>query len=184
MTTPITGVREYEGAIKAFLRLKQDILWLELGQPTTNWADDAAPPTPTEGATDVETPYLYVRTDLVTLCRLATNDTEYQATDPDLRITIGGVEYIFITDANAYTQATRWLLVRASVDVTAGMPAGTYRQVRLLTGLQPATGHECESWLLPAHVTSPGLREWTENVSAVTTSSAATTAQYLLLSAQ
>ena len=177
----MAGIREHEGAIKALLRLKQDVLWFEFGHPTTAWTNDASPPTPIEGAADIEQPYLYVRTDLVTLCRQATSNTEYQATDSSLRITLNAVEYIYVTDINAYSQIARWLLLRATINVASGMPVGTFRQVRVLNSLQPISGYECDSWLLPVNVSVPGLHEWTENMSAVTTSSVAATEQYILL---
>jgi hypothetical protein len=155
------GVTEYEGRIERILELKNKDLWVEFGRPTTPWDDENIPPSPVPGAVDVDTPYLYVEATLKTVCRPAVDNDEYVAAGANA-VTVGTTQYIFVADEDAYDESARWLYVKAAIDVAGGYPSGTYRQVRLFSGLTPALGHESDAWLLPANVTDPGIRQWTD----------------------
>ena len=156
------AVTEYEGRIERILDLKNKPLWVQFGRPVTPWPDENNPPNPIPGDTDVEPPYLYVAATYKSLIRPAT-DAEYDAAaDPD-RVMVGVTKYLYVADVDAYTQSARWLYIKATIDVAAGFPAGTFRQVRLFSNLVAVLGHENDAWLLPANVTSPGTRIWTDN---------------------
>lgn len=154
------GVTEYEGRTERILELKQKELWVEFGRPTTAWDDEDNPPSPVPGAEDVDIPYLYVKATYKTLCRPASNE-EYEAAGTDA-VMIGTSKYIYVADEDAYTESARFLFVKATIDVANGHPAGTFRQVRLFSDLEPLIGHETDTWLLPENVTSPGIRQWTD----------------------
>lgn len=174
------GVSEYEGRIERILDLKNKNLWVELGRPSTPWPNENIPPSPVPGAADVETPYLYLKGTFKTLCRPAATDQEYEAAGAN-SVMIGSSKYIFIADADAYTESARWLFVKVTVDVANGHPAGTYRQVRLFGELEAALGHESETWLLPGNVTSPGKRIWTDTCPPEIVTSAARKSALILI---
>lgn len=174
------GVTEYEGRIERILELKVKDLWVEFGRPTTAWENESSPPSPVPGATDVDTPYLYLKATYKTLVRSAVDNAEYEEAGGNA-VTIGAVQYVYIADEDAYDESAYWLFVKATIDVLNGHPAGAYRQVRLFSGLEPALGHETDTWLLPANVTNPGRRQWIDTCAPEITTSGSRKSAYILI---
>ena len=78
-------------------------------------------------------------------------------------ITHLGTKYEFVSDGNAIAEGARYLYLLARFDPTSGQPYDTFRQVALFSNLVPASGHESDSWLAPANVSSEGLLEYLDN---------------------
>ena len=149
------GVSAYEGMVERALELKQKDLWIEFGRSVTPWTDENNPPSPVPDDVDVDPPYLYVHATYKSLCREAT-DAEFAAAGDSGAVMVGTTKYLFIADADAYTQVAYFLFIKAIVDCANGYPSGTFRQTRLFSGLQAVMGHENDAWLLPSNVTGPG----------------------------
>ena len=164
---------EYEGRVERALELKAKTLWVEFGRPSTPWDTEASPPSPTPGATDVDIPYLYVKATYKTLCREAASQQEYDDAGLDA-VTINATQYVYITDEDAYDELAYFVFIRTTIDVLGvGHPAGTFRQFRLFSGLEPTMGHENDLWLLPANVSAVGKRVWVDTCPPEITSVAA-----------
>ena len=188
------GVFEYPGRIDRALYVKINTpIWCEFGRPTTPWPlGPATPPatgmveiptTPLPNQIDVDTPYLYVRANLLSVM-VPITQTQYTAlaaSNPGSVIIIGGLWYQFVTDVNAFTAGAYWLYAEFIVDVATGMPPGQFRQTRVFSGLVPTAGNEGAAWLVPANVSQKGLAQrYDTNSLVVTDSSQAWTSQILI----
>lgn len=157
---------EYDGRTQRAVEFKNRTLWMEFGRPSTPWPDDASPPSPTPGETDVDIPYLYVKVADKSICRPCT-EQEYEAADPDDRASVGSLQYLKVADEDAYDESARCVYCRAVVG-SWDHPAGMFRQARLYSDLVPQAGYENSTWLLPENVTDPGIRQWFDTFPRVT----------------
>lgn len=160
----------YEGCIESALDLKEKALWIAFAGITTPWPDDDNPPTPGPGETDVTEPLVYVKAAVKQIVKPVTQGA-WEAIPADQRVPLplNGIYYAYVDDADAYDEYARWIYVRGSLNPAAsGHPTGTFRMVRVLSGLTPAAGHEGAEWLLSANVADRGKLRWGDNLSAVT----------------
>jgi hypothetical protein len=161
MASP-SGITHYEGRVEDAIDLLGKELWFGFLRSTTAWTDPDNPPSPTPGDTTIVEPYLYVKADAKSLCRTA-SDGEYTAAAEGSKMTVGGVKYIFVSEADAYDEFARWVYVRCLLAPMTVHPEGTFREIRVYSGVTPATGHESDLWLAPANVSSVGRIRWVRN---------------------
>jgi hypothetical protein len=160
MATP-AGVAGYEGLVEKALDFKAKDLWFCFGMKTTAWDDNDAPPAVLPADNSANEQYLWVQATQKTLCILVDEET-YLAAASDERVTLGGVYYVFVDDADAYTNYARYLYVRCLLDTNAGLPPGTFRQVKIFSGTTQDSGPGA-TWVLPENVTSNGKFRWGRN---------------------
>ena len=148
------AVTTYAGrARRALLHKQNSTYWISIGR-TTAWDDEENPPDPSPSASTIEEPIIYVTPTTVSLAKVVTSGED---------ITHLGTKYEFVADGNAIAEGARYLYLLARFDPTSGQPYDTFRQVALFSNLVPASGHESDSWLAPANVSSEGLLEYLDN---------------------
>lgn len=140
-------------ARRALLHKMSSTYWISIGR-TTAWDDEENPPDPSPSASTIEEPIIYVTPTTVSLAKVVTSGED---------ITHLGTKYEFVADGNAIAEGARYLYLLARFDPTSGQPYDTFRQVALFSNLVPASGHESDSWLAPANVSSEGLLEYLDN---------------------
>lgn len=182
------GVSGYEGRVEDALSLKAKDLWFCFCRNETPWPDDGdtdETKVPSHLPADAEPaePYLFVKAEYKSIARVAT-EGEYDAADPSVRIAIrtGGsdddpenppiyVRYLFISDAEAYDHDARWLYARTSIDASGAHPPGSFRQIKMYSGLVPTSGYQAAAWLTPEKVADRGVFRWGRNYILTTASS-------------
>lgn len=148
------AVTTYSGrARRALLHKTNSTYWVAIGR-TTAWDDEDNPPDPTPSTSAITEPIIYVTPTTVSLCKVVTSGED---------ITHLGTKYEFVADEDAITEGARYLYMLARFDPTSGQPYDTFRQVAMYSNLVPGTGHESDSWLAPANVSSEGLLEYIDN---------------------
>lgn len=140
-------------ARRALLHKTNSTYWVSIGR-TTAWDDEDNPPDPSPSAAAIEEPIIYVAPTQVSLCKVVTSGED---------VTHLGTKYEFVADLDAIDEGARYLYLLARFDPTSGQPYDTFRQVALYSNLVPGTGHESDSWLAPANVSSAGLLEYLDN---------------------
>lgn len=187
------GVFEYPGRIDRALYVGSKPLWCEFGRPNTPWPlVPATPPqtgmverpaTPLPNQVDVDVPYLYVKAARVSLV-VPVTQAQYSAliaSDPASATIVGGAWYQYVSNTNAFTSGAYWLYMQFVVDVSQGMPPGTFRQTRVFSDLVPQAGYEGAAWLIPSNVSQKGLEQrYDTNVPITTDDSMAWTSHVLV----
>lgn len=182
------GVSGYEGRVEDALELKSKDLWFCFCKNSTPWpdggdTDETKVPSHLPADADVDEPYLFVKAEYKSIARVATEE-EYDAVDPSARILIrtGGsdddpedppiyVRYLFIADADAYENDARWVYARTAIDASGAHPMGSFRTIKMYSGLTPGARYEGATWLLPENVEDRGVFRWGRNFTLVTASS-------------
>lgn len=159
---PTFGLAAYAGRVRRAKLFKNwsmaledtPSFWCGLGRQT-EWLDDNLPPEPSPSAVDIEEPIVFFKADLVTLCAWSENEAD---------VVVYGNNFEFVSDGEADEKAARWVYLQFTMDGTIeGIPTGTFRQVGVFSDLVPATGHENDEWLAPAHVEDVGTLEYISN---------------------
>lgn len=140
-------------ARRALLHKSNSVFWVCIGR-TTAWADEENPPDPSPSASAVEEPIVYVKPTTVSLCKTVSTGED---------VTHLGTKYAFVADVDAIDEGARFLYMLTRFDPTSGQPYDTFRQVGLYSDLVPASDHENDSWVAPAHVSDEGLLEYLDN---------------------
>lgn len=182
------GVSGYEGRVEDALSLKAKDLWFCFCRKDTPWpeggdTDETKVPSHLPADAEYEEPYLFVKAEYKSVARVAT-EQEFNEADPAMRIAVrtGGtdgdpddppvyVRYIFVADANAYDDDARWVYVRTSIDASGSHPPGSFRQIKMYSGLIPVTGYQAATWLTPEKVEERGQLRWGRNYILTTASS-------------
>lgn len=182
------GVSGYEGRVEDALSLKAKDLWFCFCKSETPWpdggdTDETKVPSHLPADADPDESYLFVKAEYKSIARVATEE-EYDAADPSVKIAIrtGGsdddpqnppvyVRYLFIGDADAYDNDARWVYVRASIDASGAHPPGSFRQIKMFSGLVPTSGYQAATWLTPEKVEDRGVFRWGRNYILTTASS-------------
>jgi hypothetical protein len=179
MASP-AGITHYEGRVEDAIDLIAKDLWFAFLRSTTEWDDPDNPPSPAPGTTTIVEPYLYVKADAKALCRTA-SDEDYAAAGGEAKIMVGGVKYIFVAEVDAYDEFARWVYCRGLLDPMTIHPEGTFREIRIYSGITPTTGHESDLWLLPANVSSVGRVRWVRNYIEVTADTSSTWTAHVVI---
>lgn len=150
----MNGVTSYKGrARRALLHKANSTYWVGVGKQTP-WTNEQAPPNPVPGSASIDEPLVYVKPQMVSLCRTVNGDEDFIHY---------GQRYKYVSDDDALTEDGRFLYILAKLDPTLGIPLGSFRQSAVFTGLIPAVGYEQAQWLSPAHVANPGVLEFIDN---------------------
>jgi len=129
--------------------------WLVLGR-TAAWTDEENPPAEVDTTEAVDTPIVYGRAQVVSLAKVVESGGD---------VTVGGVQYALVADADAFLEGARFIYVKRlfDPDVETGIPYASFRQHGVMCGLEPAVGHESDLWLAPANVSDPGKLRYYAN---------------------
>ena len=148
------GVTSYKKRAKlAFLDKTNSVFWVAIGG-TSEWPNEAAPPSAAPGDPGIDEPICYVKPQTISLCKLV---------DTDEDVIHKGNKYKFIADVNAVAEDARFIYLFARFDPTVGQPNANFRQVAAYDGLTPVAGHENDLWLAPSNVDNPGQWEYLDN---------------------
>jgi hypothetical protein len=151
----MSAVTPYGECSRRALLIKQNSdFWFAWGRQTA-WPDDSLPPIPTPGgSTDIDTPLVFKKPALVSLCRPVNSGEDF---------TYRGQKYQYVADNNAIADGGRFVYLRGRLDPTDGDPVGTFRQIAVFSDLVPNAGYESANKLLPAQVDSHGQLVYLSN---------------------
>jgi len=141
----------------ALLHKTYSTYWVAVGK-TTAWDDELAPPSPEAGLTDIEEHIVFVKAELVSLCRFVNSQED---------VMIRGRRYRYVEDSNALTELGRFIYIKARFDPSIGQPYGIFRQMGVFSNLVPAAGHTDDLWLDPDDVEDTGVLEYVENTAPI-----------------
>jgi hypothetical protein len=148
------AISTYAGrANRAKLLYDSADFWMGIGR-TTAWSTELAPPSPTVSATTLEEPIVYVKAEVVSLCKTIN-------VNPD--VTVRGQGYKYVATADAVAEFARFLYIRARFDPSEDQPYATFRQIAIFSNLEPTQAHSADLWLAPANVLDVGICEYIEN---------------------
>lgn len=149
------GITSYDAQVERALWIKTKSLWIAIGR-TTPWPNENLPPAEAPGDSAIAETISYVRPSVISLARPVSSGGD---------ATISRQQYLFVADADAYTQYARFIYFKALFDPaeTPGLPLNTFRQSAIFSGLTPAAGHENDQWLIPADVAATGILEYSAN---------------------
>jgi hypothetical protein len=148
-----------ECARRALLNKQNSEFWFAWGRQTA-WPDENLPPIPTPGgSTAVDSPLVYKRPSLVSLCKPVNSNEDF---------TYRGQKYAYVADNAAIAEGGRFVYLRGRLDPSDGDPVGTFRQIGVFSDLIPAAGYESATRIAPAHVDDPGHLVYLSNDVAIT----------------
>jgi hypothetical protein len=148
------GAIPYVGRIIRALQFKQqNEFWGAIGR-TTAWVNESVPPDFSLSATNIDEPIVYVKASIVSLAAIVQSGEN---------IIINGNKYAYVSDANAYANDARYLVLVFTVDPALGHPVANFRQIGFFANLIPITGHTADLYLLPANVSSVGKMIYIHN---------------------
>jgi hypothetical protein len=140
-------------ANRALLLYNDSTFWMGIGR-TTPWNTELAPPSPSVSATTLEEPIVYVKAEIVSLCKTIN-------ANPD--VTVRGQGYKYVLPVDAVAEFARFLYIRARFDPSEDQPYNTFRQIAIFSNLEPTQAHSSDLWLAPANVLDVGVCEYIEN---------------------
>jgi len=148
------AITTYSGrARRALLHKTNSTYWVAVGR-TTPWGDDLAPPSPNPSVVDIEEAIIFVKAEYVSLAKFVQSGGD---------VIVKGDRYSFVQDGDAILEQARFLYIRGRFDPSQGQPYGTFRQIAVFSNVVPATGHEDDTWLAPADISSRGVLEYIDN---------------------
>ena len=111
----------------------QSSLYVGIGR-TTPWDDENNPPTPVVSQITIEE-LIYIKK--LTIKHLVQEATVYETPD----VQVGGVDYMYILDADAYTEGSSLLYVSATILYSDIAPTSTtFRQAGILLDPEDGSG--------------------------------------------
>lgn len=148
------GVTTYKGRTRrALMHKTNSTYWCAIGR-TTAWDIEAAPPSPSPGAVNIDEAIVFVAPTVVSLCR---------PVDVDEDVTVNNQGYEFVADEDAMADGARFLYLKTIFNPADGIPIANYRQNAIFTELVPAAGYENNQWLAPINVSDVGVMEYLSN---------------------
>lgn len=148
------AVSTYKGrANRAKLLYEDSTFWMAVGR-TTAWPTELAPPSPSVSSIEVEEAIVYVKAEVVSLCKTISSN-------PD--VTVRGQGYKYVLPVDAVEEFARFIYIRARFDPSNGQPYDTFRQIGVFSNLEPTQAHANDLWLAPANVLDEGILEYIEN---------------------